>query len=204
MNVIAFSVTADQEVEQDFISISFSATETGTDANELQKALAIRVKEALTIAREKQDPGKVDVRSGAFQITPSYNKDGLVNGYEGHGIIIVSGTNTKTITELTGEISSMNVIDVQQGVSKAVRKAVEQDLVLTAIKNWREKSQIYAGAFDSSSYTLINLDIGFNNPSPIYARAYAMSTAGGNGQVPTESGTETITVSISGSIQLDC
>jgi len=199
-NVVSFVITVDEDVDQDFISITFSASETGPDANVVQSSLAVKLKDALTIARPKEVAGKVEVRTGTFQINPSYDKDGAINGYQGQVFMMASGIDTITIVELTGLIKSMNVSSVQQSVSADRRKQVEQDLAIKAIQKWREKSKTYADAFGAASFRLINADISFNNRFPMFRGISA--SAMGSGEISEEPGKDTITATISGSIQL--
>ncbi len=201
-NVISFVIVTDEEVDQDFISITFSATEKGTDPNAVQASLAVKIKEALDIARPKEVAGQVEVRSGIFQVNPSYDKEGEIDGYEGHITMIVSGTDTKTILGLTGEIKSMTVGDVQQSVSPGLRKQTEQCLAVRAIQNWRDRAKAYADAFGAKAFTLINADISINNRYPAYARGVALAMKSDSGEIAAEPGKETLTVTVSGTIKL--
>lgn len=203
-NIVSFTITADQDVDQDFIAITFAASESGANANDLQALLAAKLKDALEVARKKEVPGKVDVRSGIFQINPTYDKKGVVIGYRGTVTMIVSGTDSETILKLTGVITTMTVNDVQQSISQARRKEVEQILALKAIKLWRERSKTYSDAFGSTAFTLVNADISYNNRYPTYARSMSLSleSAGGSGQIDAEPGKETLTITVTGSIHL--
>ena len=203
-NIVSFTITADQDVDQDFIAITFAASESGTNANDLQALLAAKLKDALEVARKKEVPGKVDVRSGIFQINPTYDKKGVVIGYRGTVTMIVSGTDSETILKLTGVITTMTVNDVQQSISQARRKEVEQILALKAIKLWRERSKTYSDAFGSTAFTLVNADISYNNRYPTYARSMSLSleSEGGSGQIDAEPGKETLTITVTGSIHL--
>lgn len=201
-NIISFVATAEEYIEQDFLSITFSGTETGSDAYSVQTALAERQRAALEIARPKQSE-TVEVKSGSFYVYPTYGPDNVINGYSGTFIIIVSGTDTPTITELTGEITSATVANVQQSVSDERRREVQKYLALRAIQNWREKATAYTEAFGEPSYTLVSADININRGYPIYAMSAKAESAGG-GEISTEPGKEEVTVTVTGSIQLDC
>jgi len=203
-NVVWFVVTADEDVDQNFVTVTFSASETGADANKVQAALAVRLKDALDIARPNQVPDQVEVKSGVFQINPTYDKKSAINGYQGYVNMIVSGTDTDTITRLTGEIKSMNVAGVQQSVSPSRRKEVEQILSLKVIKMWREKAAAYTEAFEAPSFSLVNANISVSDAYRPYARSMAALESVGDGQISVEPGKETLTASINGTIQLSC
>jgi len=204
-NVVSFVVTADQDVEQNFVTVTFSASETGTDANKVQAALAVKLKDALDIAKAKQVPDQVEVRSGAFQINPTYDKKSAINGYQGYVNMVVSGTDTTIITGLTGEIKSMNVASVQQSVSPSRRKEVEQILSLKVIQMWREKATAYSDAFGAKSYSLVNANISVSDAYRPYARAMSAALESvGDGAISVEPGKETLTATINGTVQLSC
>lgn len=205
-NVVSFTVSADEEVDQDFITITFQAAESGTDPNKIQTELAKKLKLALDVVRPKKVDGEVNVRNGSFQIRPSYDKKGAINGYYGAVQMVVSGTDTKTVAGFTGEISSMTILDTQHSVSPALRKATEEKLSLAAIALWREKGESYAQAFGSSTYLLVNADVrvdsGNHYPRSHGMRVMAASASMGGGAMEEEAGKETLTATVSGNIQL--
>ncbi len=208
-DVVSFSATASREVEQDFITVTFQATESAADPNKVQLKLAERLKDALDIARAKKAEG-VEVNTGNFQISPTYDKKGAINGYRGVVQLIILGTDTKTISSLTGDISSMNIAGVEHSVSPALRKSVEDSLSLLAIQLWREKAQSYAGAFGANSFTMVNSTIQVNSGYGGYrprgggmrVMAASASLESGGGSYDEEAGKEEITASVNGSVQL--
>lgn len=205
-NAISFSVTAEKEVDQDFITISFSAAESGSDPNKIQAELAKKLKLALDVVRPKKVDGEVNVQNGNFQIRPSYDKKGAINGYYGSVQLIVSGTDTKTVAGLTGEISTMTVQDVQHSISPALRKSVESELTLQAIQKWRDAGSVYVSAFSARTSELIGADISINNgyrgARAFGVRTMAASAPMGGGAMEEESGKETLTATVTGSLQL--
>ncbi len=207
-DLITFIVTADKEVEQDFITITYQATETGNDPNVIQLALAERMKAALDIARPKKIDGQVNVSTGNFQISPTYDKKGQINGYRGAVQLITSGTDTKTVSGLTGSISTMNVADVQHSVSPGLQKSVEEGLGLEAIQLWRAKGDAYARAFGATSTTLVTADVrvasnnGYNRRGGVRMMAASASLEAAGGSYDDEGGKETLTAHVSGTLQL--
>jgi len=205
-DVVSFVITADEEVEQDFITITFQAIETGNDPNKVQADLAVQLKLALDIARPKKAAGEVNITTGNFQISPSYNKKGEISGYHGSVQLIASGTDTKTVAGLTSEIKSMAVSDIQHSVSPALQKSVEEKLAIRAIALWREKAATYATAFGALNSGLINADVRIDNGNHYRPRGRMMAMAAsaemGGGAIEQESGKETLTATVSGTIQL--
>jgi predicted secreted protein len=206
-NIISFSITAEREVEQDFITIYFDAVETGSDPNLVQSALAEKLNAALALARPKKSDG-VEVKTGTFQVSPSYNKKNVIDGYHGRVQLIVSGTDTATITGLTAEIKTMNVSGVGRGVSPALRKKVESELAIQAIADWRAKGKEYADAFGAASYSLHNATVNVSSGGygrrggvRMMAASASLESVGGGGY-DNESGKEELTASVNGTLQL--
>ena len=205
-NIVSFSTTASQEVDQDTLSITFSADDSMKDASQLQSALATKLKAALDIARAAAVPKLVEVRSGNFQIYPTYDDEGEVNGYNGSVDMIVSGTDMATIAGLTGLITTMAVASLSHSVSDDLRDNVVNNLTLRVIQMWRNRATEYVSAFNSNGYTLVNASISETNNSSYMRKAVASSAyIGGASGVPVEQepGRETLSASVSGSIQLN-
>ena len=204
-NVISLQAQADREVEQDMISITFSTTQAGPSSAIVQEALVLFTTEALEIARACRKGSQVRVETGGMSVQPAYDKKGGISGYQGRSSIIVSGTDTKTISELTGKIKSMSVADIDFSISPALTKRVLKKLTLEAIAAFQEKALEVATAFSATSFKLINANVssgtGHRNRN-VRAAAMAFSTASASASMEVEGGKELLQASVNGSIQL--
>ena len=87
--------------------------------------------------------------------------------------------------------------------AKAAARAAEQKLTGEAIASFRQQATSAAEAFGYSGYTIREVNVGHNGVMPrpmmmMSARADAKAAA----PVPLEGGTSTVTVNVSGSVQM--
>ena len=75
-DVLTLAASAAVEVPYDVISMTLTATREGSDASTVQAQLRQAIDAALGEARRAQRPGQLDVRTGAFSLTPRYGSRG--------------------------------------------------------------------------------------------------------------------------------
>ena len=73
------------------------------------------------------------VRTGYFSVQPRYNSSGRVNGWQGSAQLILEGTDIARITQTSGRLNQLNVINVGYGLSRALREQHESALTSQAI-----------------------------------------------------------------------
>jgi predicted secreted protein len=103
--------------------------------------------------------------------------------------------------------SIMQVGNVQFSLSPEAQRTAEQKLTGEAIKSFRQQAASSAQAFGYSGYAIREVNVGQNGgvmPRPMMMMsARAMSSdAKMSAPVPIEGGTSTVTVNVSGSVQM--
>ena len=203
--VVSLNSSATVQVPNDWITVQFSTSKEGTDANTVQAALKEALGTALAQARQvaKAD-GHVEVQGGGFSLQPRFNNKGIVNGWTGTTSLTVQGRDMGTIAELAGRIQSMTVGSLDYSVSREAREKVEGDTAAQAIARFRAKAGDYAKAFGYSSFVVreanVNFDSGQPPPRPFRAKL-AMAPSMGEA-LPVEAGSGTVTANVNGSVQL--
>jgi predicted secreted protein len=89
--VLSLTASASVEVTKDLLSITFSTTKEGADANAVQAQLKQALDAALAEAKKAARPGQVDVQTGAFSLYPRYAPKGGISGWQGSAEIVVDG-----------------------------------------------------------------------------------------------------------------
>ena len=203
--VVTLSTSATVQVPNDWISVQFSTSKDGTDANAVQAALKEALGTALAQARQVARPdGHVEVQGGGFSLQPRFNAKGVVNGWTGSTSMAVQGRDLGAIADLAGRIQSMTVASLDYSVSREAREKVEGEVAAQAIARFRAKAADYAKAFGFATFTVrdanVNVDNGQPVPRPFRAR---MATASSVSQeLPVEAGSGSVTASVNGSVQL--
>lgn len=196
---------ARSEVAHDTVHIVL-ATELSGDAQEVvAQELTAKVREATERAL-KNAGDDIKVRSGSFRIWPMNDKEGNISNWRARGEITLESQDFAAASELAATVSDLMVISsINFSVSPQTRALEEQKLLKQAAQAFRDRAQTLAEALGYAGYRLRNVDLGgagvqyemtargFAAPAPAMLKADS---------IPLEGGTETVSVSISGSVFL--
>jgi len=204
-NVVGLSASASVERAQDQLSIVLSTRREGPDAAAIQAELKQALDEALKLARPAAKPGQLEVRTGAFSLSPRYAPRGGTNGWTGNAELVIEGKDTAAVAALAGRIGTLTVSRVNWSLSRQQREAVEDEVAAAAIARFRAKADRTAKDFGFSGWLLqqVSVDGGASGPVPI-PRTMALRTGveAASEPLPVEAGQATVTVTVSGSVQL--
>ena len=200
------SASASAEVTRDVLGIAFSATREGADATAVQNGLKQALDAALAEARKVAKPGQVEVQTGGFSLYPRHDpKTGKINGWQGSAELQVEGRDTAAIAQLAGRISTLTVARVGYSLSREAREKAEGDVTGQAIARYRAKAADYARQFGYGGYVLGEVSVNSDEQGPRPMLVKAMRVSAGemaDAALPTEAGKATVTVNVSGSVQL--
>jgi predicted secreted protein len=201
---LSLSASASAEVTRDVLGISFSTTRDGPEAAAVQAALKQALDAALNEARKVAKPGQVDVQTGAFSLYPRHDpKTGKINGWQGSAELQVEGRDAAAIAQLAGRIGTLTIQRVGYSLSREAREKAEADIAAQAISRYRAKAADYAKQFGYGSYVVGEVNIASDEavaPRPMMAMRMKAEMA--DAALPTEAGKATVTVNVSGSVQL--
>jgi predicted secreted protein len=202
--VLSLSVEQSIDVQEDVVRITLFYEQESQDAAALTRALNKRADDALRQARRDSN---LTVQTGAFTIYPSTNRDGKIAAWRGRTEIVLESCDFGAASRLAGQLSNtMQVDNVAFSLSPQARRDAETKLTSGAIAAFRDQAQAAAQAFGYGGYTIrevrINRGAG-GGPRPFMmmaapAKAEAKATA----PLPIEAGKRTVTVDVSGSIQM--
>ena len=201
--VVNLSTSASVEVPRDVLSVTLTAARDGTDAAAVQGALKQALDAALTEAKKVVRPGQLDVQTGNFSLFPRYGKQNVITGWQGSAELVVEGRDMQAIAALSGRIASMTVARVGYNLSREVRESLEGELASQAIARYRAKAADYAKQFGYSGFTVREVSVSSSEPNfpPPVARMRAMAAASDEA-LPLEPGKGTVSVMVSGSVQM--
>ena len=203
--VVSLNSSATVQVPNDWITVQFSTSKEGVDANAVQAALKEALGTALAQARQVAKPdGHVEVQGGGFSLQPRFNNKGIVNGWTGSTSLTVQGRDIATIAELAGRVQSMTVGNLDYSVSREAREKVEGEVAAQAIARFRAKAADYAKAFGYATFTVRDANVNIDNgqPTPRRFRMKAMAASSLSEALPVEAGSGSVTANVNGSVQL--
>ncbi|QGZ60862.1 SIMPL domain-containing protein [Paraburkholderia acidisoli] len=201
--VLSLSAQASAEVPQDVVTITLFYEQEANDPATLTNTLNQRADAALQKARGTSG---VTTRSGQFSIYPSTDRDGRISAWRGRTEIVLESHDFAAASKLAGDLSSvMQVGNVQFSLSPEAQRAAEQKLSGQAIASFRDQATAAARAFGYSSYSIRDVSVGHSGvpPRPMMMMAARASVdAKMSAPVALEGGTSTVTVNVSGSVQM--
>jgi len=204
-NVIQLSADGQVEVAQDMLSMTLSTTKEGGDPAVVQTQLKAALDAALTEARKNAVPGQLDVRTGGFGLYPRYSKDGKIASWQGSAELVLEGRDFPRITATAGRISTLTLARTGFGLSREQRAQVEGDAQSQAIERFKAKATDLSRSFGFKGYTLREVSVNSSDSSPMpRPRMMAMEAkVADSAPVPVEAGKSTVTVNVSGSVQMN-
>lgn len=208
LNMVSFSATASEELVQDWMSVTLHVQRDGTQANEVQAAVRQALDAALAEARKAaQGQDSMSVRTSGFSVQPRYSNQGRIAGWQGSAQLVLEGTDSARIAQTVGRLSTLQVGQVQYGLSRGLRERQEAALTDEAIRQFRARAQQMAKAFGFKGYSLGEVSVSSTDPgvhyrAPVMAmRAKAMEAAA-DAPLPVEPGKGTLSVTVSGQVIL--
>ena len=205
-DALNLSVSANQEVTRDVLSLVFSTTKEGADAGAVQTALKQALDAALAEARKAAKPGQVEVQTGNFSLYPRYApKGGGINGWAGSAELLVEGKDATAIAQLSGRISTLSIARVGWGLSREAREKVEADVAAQAISRFKARAADYSRQFGYGGYSIGEVSVASQDGGVMPMAAPAMrykSAALVEEALPVEAGKATVSVTVSGVVQM--
>ena len=199
--VLSLSAQASADVPQDVVNITLFYEQEAADPGSLTSTLNQRADSALQKAK---GVAGVTARTGSFSIYPSTDRDGRISAWRGRTEVQLESHDFAAASKLAGQLSSvMQVGNVSFSLSREAQRAAEQKLTGEAIASFRQQATSAAEAFGYSGYTIREVNVGHNG---VMARPMMMMSARADAKaaapVPLEGGTSTVTVNVSGSVQM--
>lgn len=201
---LQISASASREVSQDVISIVMSTSRDGAEAQAVQATLKQALDAALGEARPSIRPGQIDVRTGNFALFPRHGSNGAIVGWRGTAELLVEGKDIAAIAQLSGRIATLTVARVGYSLSREQREQVEAEVAAAAIARYRARAADYARQFGYGGYVIREVQVSSGDAPPpvpiLHARTMAMEA--GEAPLPVEAGKATVTVNVSGTVQM--
>ena len=204
-NQVQLAASASVEVQQDLLTLTMSTSREGQDPAAVQNQLRQALEQALVEAKRAAQPGLLDVRTGNFNIVPRYTRDGKMTGWQGTTELVMEGRDFGRIGATAGKIQTLTMAGVNFGLSRDQRSKAEGDAQSQAIERFKAKSAEIAKGFGFAAYSLREVSVNANDQGFVpRQRVMAMEArVASDAPVPLEAGKTTVTVTVSGSVQLN-
>ena len=203
--VVNLASSASIEVTKDLLTVTLTTSREGQDAAAVQTQLKQALDAALAEARKVARPGQLDLQTGNFALYPRYSNKGGITGWQGSAELVVEGRDMQAIGQLTGRINTLTIARVAYNLSRSLREKVEADASAQAIAAYRAKAADYAKQFGYSAYVVREVNVASGEPVA-YASAPMLRnktmSASADEALPVEPGKGSVSVTVSGSVQM--
>jgi len=201
-NRATFSVSATEDVANDTLVAVLTVQRDGGSARPL--AAEVNQVMAWALAKAKEAPS-IKVQTLDYQTSPIYQKS-TVTGWRVSQSLRLEGRETAAVSDLVGVLQErLNLQQVGYEVSRERRKEVEDRLIGEAIAAFQARAKQVAADLQRRTFRLVQMDVSSGPaPMPVYRqRAMPMAMAEVAAAPPAiEAGTQTITIGVTGEIEL--
>jgi predicted secreted protein len=199
-NQIHFQVERSRSVENDRMQAVLNLTAEDDNA----ARLADRINRVMDTALKNAKAGaKVEVHTGSYRTYPVYNKE-KIQRWRATQELRMESSDFAELGGLIGQLQEhLQVTSITFSVSSAKRAAVDDELIAQALDAFKQRADLVRKQLAAKSYRIVDVSIntGGGQPVPIMMRATAMEAAS-VAPPALEAGTSTVTVSVSGVVEL--
>jgi len=199
---VDLNVSAEREVENDIVvAVVYAEVEANNQAN-----AADQVNQAIRFAADRARAATgVEQQTLRYTTRPVYANDRRIVGWVARQSLRLESMDAEALSTLLGELQTRVAIEsMGSTLSKAARDAVEDEVISEAIAQFRRRASQIAAEFDRDSYRLVHVNLGSYAASPENFQMARFAVADAAVAAPTiEAGLQTISVTVSGTIELD-
>lgn len=200
--LVDLSAEASRQAPNDQLQASAYVESTGENVQEVAKKANAAIGAALSIAKSFPT---VKVQSSGAQTYPVYGKNGRVEGWRMRSAISLQSKDHAAFSEMVGRLQKTLAIgDLGAVPSPETYRAVENGTIVDAITAFRDRAKIIADTL-GKSYVIKEMNVGAQNqrPAPVFAMAKgAVAMAQDMAPAPIEAGGATVSVTVSGKIEV--
>lgn len=202
---LQLSAEAAVNVATDELTVTMAFEKDGPVAASLNAEVLRQLNDALALA--KKSP-RVEARLSSVHTNPNWGQQGKRNGWKVRGELVLTSKDVPTLSTLAGKLSeSLQLTGVSYGVSRERQAEVRQNLIDDAAAALKSKAQATAKALGYAGYEVssLNLSDGLHQQQPpaMYrGRVEAMAMSVDTATLPSEGGTQRLSVTFSGSVFL--
>ena len=204
-NLINIQAEASRQVSNDEMNAVLYIEKSNKQPTELANQINQLMSQAVQTAKKYPS---IKIETGSQSTYPIYDNDSQkLKEWRGRAEIRIESTDFKSASQLISELQqNFQTQSINFTVSDAQRKKVENELVVEASKNFQQRAQTLAQAWNKGGYNLVNLNLNTSNysnqPVPRMAMMKAASAPLEIADQQMAGGESKISVNASGTIQL--
>ena len=203
-NIVNVQADATRQVSNDEMHATLFVEKSHKQPAELSAQISQLMNQATALGKKFPT---VQLKTGSQTTYPIYDNDNQkLKEWRGRAEVQIESKDFKAASQLISELQqSFQTASINFTVSDEQRSKVENELIAEASKNFQQRAQLLAQAWNKSGYNLVSINLNTSNfyPQPMMMRA-SMAKMEMADSVPVQdvsAGESKITVSANGSIQ---
>lgn len=202
-NLVRLDASATAEVKNDQMRVDLVVEHNARDAGALPELVNSDMRWALEASAKRS---AVRAQTGEYSTQPEYASTRIV-GWRAIQELRLEGEDFAAVSALVTELQQkLQVRSMSFVPTRATRIKAEAELTREALKAFGERAKLIAESMGAKGYEVVDINVG-SAPEPVLYRTrgvsmMAMAADAAPAPVAVESGTASITVSVSGQIQL--
>lgn len=203
-NRVTFQVTEQKDVSNDEITVTMSIERDNQDAKKLADDINQLTRSANTTIKEFP---AISSSTSDYSIRPIYTRDNRLDHWRGSSSITLKSQDNSEMAALVQILqNTMAIQSTRYSVSPDRKEKIHTSMIETALKKFNGRAQLVSKSMGFKKFRLVDININNsgNLPRPVYAMAAAREMSDSTTAAPSfESGTTTLTVNISGTIEME-
>jgi predicted secreted protein len=202
-NRVSYQVTEQKEVNNDEITVTMAVERDNKDATKLSDEINRVIKSANDTINNYPS---IKSSTSDYSIRPVYSRDKHLDHWHGVSSIVLVSQNSKDMAALVQKLQKSLIIkSTRYSVSPARKDNIQTSMLEAALKKFNTQAALISKNMGFKKYRLVNLNINHSGqpPRPVYAAARLSATSADIAPPTFESGTTTIKVDISGTIEME-
>lgn len=199
---VDLSVSAEREIENDELVAVVYAQAQAQQQSEAANAVNEDIRWALDLAEQARG---VTAQTLQYNSNPVYGSNQRITGWQARQSLRLESRDSDRLSELLAELQERVAIQsVDYRVSRDAREAADEALIEEALASFDARASLVADRLGRSGYRIVRMSVntGGGRVAPVAFRARAMVEAD-VAPPALEAGTQTVSVSVSGTIELN-
>ena len=200
---VNFRVTASRDVGNDTLVAVMYHERSGQQPTSMADDVNRTIAWAVDLAGKTSG---IKVQTLQYRQEPIYRNQSI-SSWKVRQSIRLESKDVTALSELVGELQSrLSVASLRYTISAEVRREVEDELITQALDRFRRRGKLITGELGRPDYRIVNIDIATSggSPAPLRMRTVSAMAESGSVTAPTlEPGVQSVTVSVSGTIELE-
>ncbi len=198
---ISLQATASDEIENDILETTLSVQREGNNPSALSKEVNAAIQWAIGEAKKVNG---VTVQTMGYQTNPVYQQRRL-SAWRVRQSLRLESKDIADLSQLIGKLQERLTVDrVGYRISVQRRNTVEENLITEAIALFQRRAELVAKQMNRDRYRVVQMNINTGGGVPVRPMMRAEMSAMADARIAPgfEAGTQTVTVSVSGTIEL--